>query len=106
MVKIMRAEGHKAIVHRAALQLQSILNRIFIAVGVDLVNIVRKTEQEALLRDMGAKYVMNSNSETFPADLTAATAEKGATIAFDPIGGGQLSSDTLNCMEAAISYNV
>ena len=107
MVETMRAEGHKAIVHAAAASsLGQMLNRICMADGVDLVNIVRKDSQEKLLRDMGAKYVVNSSSDTFLADLTAAIAETGATISFDPVGGGQLSSDILNCMEAAITRDV
>ena len=107
MVETMRAEGHKAIVHAAAASsLGQMLNRICIADGVDLINIVRKTEQETLLRDMGAKYVVNSSSDTFLADLTAAIIETGATIAFDPIGGGQLTSDILNCMEVAAARDM
>lgn len=102
MVATMRAEGHKAIIHAAAASnLGQMLNRICLADGVDLINIVRKAEQETLLREMGAKYVVNSSSETFIADLTAAIIDTGATIAFDPIGGGQLTSDILNCMEVA-----
>lgn len=106
MVETMRAEGHKAIIHAAAASsLGQMLNRICIADGIDLINIVRKDEQETLLRNMGAKYVVNSSKESFLADLTAAIIETGATIAFDPIGGGQLTSDILNCMEAAITHN-
>jgi NADPH:quinone reductase len=102
MVETMRAEGHKAIVHAAAASnLGQMLNRICIADGIDLVNIVRKPEQETLLREMGAKYVVNSSSDSFYQDLTAALIETGATIAFDPIGGGKLASDILTCMEAA-----
>ena len=107
MVETMSAEGHKAIIHAAAASsLGQMLNRICMADGIDLINIVRKEEQEKLLRDMGAKYVVNSSSDTFIADLTAAIVETGATISFDPIGGGQLSSDILNCMEAAITADV
>ena len=107
MVETMRAEGHKAIIHAAAASsLGQMLNRICMADGIDLINIVRKEEQEKLLRDMGAKYVVNSSSDTFTTDLTAAITETGATISFDPIGGGQLSSDILNCMEAAITADV
>jgi NADPH:quinone reductase-like Zn-dependent oxidoreductase len=102
MVETMRSEGHKAIIHAAAASnLGQMLNRICMADGVDLINIVRKTEQETLLRDMGAKYVVNSSNDNFIAELTAAIIETGATIAFDPIGGGQLTSDILNCMEFA-----
>ncbi|TVP90421.1 MAG: NADH oxidase [Pseudomonadaceae bacterium] len=107
MVETMRAEGHKAIVHAAAASnLGQMLNRICMADGIDLVNIVRKPEQEALLRDMGAKYVVNSSSDSFMADLTKALIDTGATIAFDPIGGGRLASDILTCMEAAVSRNI
>jgi NADPH:quinone reductase-like Zn-dependent oxidoreductase len=107
MVETMRAEGHKAIIHAAAASsLGQMLNRICMADGIDLINIVRKEAQETLLRDMGAKYVVNSSNETFIADLTAAIIETGATISFDPIGGGQLTSDILNCMEAAITRDV
>ncbi|MEH6394437.1 zinc-binding dehydrogenase [Pseudoalteromonas sp.] len=107
MVETMRAEGHKAIIHAAAASnLGQILNRICIADGVDLINIVRKPEQEKLLHDMGAKYVVNSSNDTFLADLTAAIIETGATIAFDPIGGGQLTSDILNCMEVAATRDI
>lgn len=107
MVETMRSEGHKAIIHAAAASnLGQMLNRICMADGIDLINIVRKTEQETLLRDMGAKYVVNSSSESFMADLTAAIIETGATIAFDPIGGGQLTSDILNCMEVAAARDI
>ncbi|QCF25360.1 zinc-binding dehydrogenase [Hydrocarboniclastica marina] len=107
MVETMRAEGHKAIVHAAAASnLGQMLNRICIADGIDLVNIVRRPEQEALLRDMGAKYVVNSSSDSFMADLTQALIDTGATIAFDPIGGGRLASDILTCMEAAVSRDM
>jgi NADPH:quinone reductase-like Zn-dependent oxidoreductase len=107
MVETMRAEGHKAIIHAAAASnLGQMLNRICIADGIDLINIVRKAEQETLLRDMGAKYVVNSSSDNFLAELTAAIIETGATIAFDPIGGGQLTSDILNCMEVAAARDM
>ncbi|WP_077342278.1 zinc-binding dehydrogenase [Pseudocolwellia agarivorans] len=107
MVETMRSEGHKAIIHAAAASnLGQMLNRICIADGIDLINIVRKPEQETLLRDMGAKYVINSSSESFLADLTTAIIETGATIAFDPIGGGQLTSDILNCMEVAAARDM
>jgi NADPH:quinone reductase-like Zn-dependent oxidoreductase len=107
MVETMRAEGHKAIIHAAAASnLGQMLNRICMADGIDLINIVRKTEQETLLHDMGAKYVINSSSESFMADLTAAIIETGATIAFDPIGGGQLTSDILSCMEVAAARDL
>jgi NADPH:quinone reductase-like Zn-dependent oxidoreductase len=102
MVETMRREGHTALVHTAAASnLGQMLNRICIKDGVSLVNIVRKAEQEKLLREIGAKYVCNSSAPTFMDDLTKALIETGATIAFDAIGGGKLASQILSCMEAA-----
>ncbi len=102
MIETMRMENHTALVHTAAASnLGQMLNRICQAEGIDLVNIVRKEEQVALLKDMGAKYVINSSADTFMADLTDAIHETGATLAFDATGGGMLASNILSCMEAA-----
>jgi len=107
MVETMRAEGHKALVHTAAASnLGQMLNRICINEGVDLVNIVRKPEQEEILKALGAKYICNSSSENFYADLTEALVQTGATIAFDATGGGKLGSDILTCMEAAAARSM
>ncbi len=102
MTEAMRREGHTALVHTAAASnLGQMLNKICIADGIPLVNIVRKQEQEDLLRDLGAKYVCNSSKDSFMSDLTEALVETGATIAFDATGGGDLASRILTCMEAA-----
>ncbi len=102
MVETMRLEGHTALVHTAAASnLGQMLNRICLKDGVELVNIVRKPEQEALLRQLGAKHVCNSSSPSFMEDLTKALIATGATLAFDAIGGGRLAGQILSCMEAA-----
>jgi NADPH2:quinone reductase len=102
MVETMRLEGHKALVHTAAASnLGQMLNRICLKDGVGLVNIVRKQEQEDLLRAAGALHVCNSSAPTFMKDLTSALVATGATIAFDAIGGGKLAGQILGGMEAA-----
>ena len=102
MIETMKMEDHSALVHTAAASnLGQMLVRICQADGVELVNIVRKEEQAALLKDMGAKYVVNSSSENFMAELTDAIHATGATLAFDATGGGTLASNILACMEAA-----
>lgn len=104
MVETMRREGHKALVHTAAASnLGQMLNKICQKDGIDLVNIVRKPEQEALLRGIGAKYVCSTSSPTFIEDLTQALVETGATLAFDATGGGKLAGQILGCMEAALN---
>ena len=104
MVETMRREGHKALVHTAAASnLGQMLNKICQKDGIALVNIVRKPEQEALLRGIGAKYVCSTSSPTFLEDLTQALVETGATLAFDATGGGKLAGQILGCMEAALN---
>ncbi|MEM9937739.1 MAG: zinc-binding dehydrogenase [Pseudomonadota bacterium] len=101
-LETMRMEGHTALVHTAAASnLGQMLVRICQADGVELVNIVRKKAQADLLRDMGAKYVVNSSDESFMADLTDAIHATGATLGFDATGGGQLASNILTGMEGA-----
>ncbi len=103
MTETMRREGHKALVHTAAASnLGQMLVKICLADGIGLVNIVRSTEQEKLLRDIGAKHIVNSTAPTFLDDLTDALVATGATIAFDAIGGGKLPGQILSCMEVAI----
>ena len=104
MVETMRREGHTALVHTAAASnLGQMLNKICIKDGIALVNIVRKPEQAALLKGIGAKYVCDESSPTFMADLTQALVDTGATIAFDATGGGDLAGRILTCMEAALT---
>ncbi len=106
MTETMRMEGHSALVHTAAASnLGQMLNKICLADGIDLVNIVRKPEQEALLREIGAKHVVNSTSDSFMADLIDALAETGATLGFDAIGGGPLAGQIVVAMEAAANRN-
>lgn len=104
MVETMRMEGHTGLVHTAAASnLGQMLSRLCIEEQVPLVSIVRSAAQADLLRSAGATWVCDSTAETFTADLTQALAATKATIAFDAIGGGQLASRILACMEAAIS---
>jgi len=106
MVETMRAEGHGALVHTAAASnLGQMLTKLCIAESVDLVNVVRRPEQEELLRNIGAKHVVDSSKPSFMTELTAAITETGATLAFDATGGGRLAGQILTCMEAALSAN-
>jgi NADPH2:quinone reductase len=103
MVETMRSEGHAGLVHTAAASnLGQMLNRICLADGVPLVNIVRRPEQARLLREQGAVHVCDSSEPTFEADLVSALEDTRATLAFDAVGGGRLAGQILNAMEAAI----
>jgi NADPH2:quinone reductase len=104
MLDTMRREGHAALVHTAAASnLGQMLVKLCIADGVPLVNIVRKADQETLLRSLGAVHVCNSSSPSFSTDLAKALTATSATIAFDATGGGTLASQILSGMEHAAS---
>ena len=102
MVETMRAEGHSALVHTAAASnLGQMLVRLCLEENVALVNIVRKPEQAAQLRSLGAQHVCDSSAPSFMKDLIAALGSTSATLAFDATGGGTLASQILTAMEVA-----
>jgi len=104
MVETMRREGHTALVHTAAASnLGQMLNRLCLAEGVPLVCVVRRPEQEELLRAAGATHVCDSSSPSLMANLIEAIAATSATLGFDATGGGTLASQILTAMEAAAS---
>src|SRR6478609_4900539 len=104
MTETMRREGHKALVHTAAASnLGQMLNRICLKDGIGLVNIVRNAAQTKILKDIGAKHIVDSSAPSFQDDLVQALVETGATIAFDAIGGGKLASQILTAMEIALN---
>jgi NADPH2:quinone reductase len=104
MVETMRMENHSALVHTAAASnLGQMLNRLCAEQQVPLVNIVRRPDQEAILRAAGAEHVCDSTSADFMARLIGALKATGATIAFDAVGGGRLASQILTGMEAVAS---
>lgn len=103
-VETMRGEGHTAIVHTAAASnLGQMLQKICLADGVALVNIVRSAEQAAILMGIGATHVLDSTDADFRERLVDTIAETGATLAFDAIGGGTLGGTIVGAMEQAAS---
>ena len=107
IVEDMRSQGATSIIHTtAASNLGQMLNRICMADNIDLVNIVRSSKQEKILRDIGARYVLNSVSDNFEDELTEAIKETGAYLAFDATGGGALVNTILTCMERAASADM
>jgi NADPH:quinone reductase len=100
MVETMRREGHHALVHTAAASnLGQMLNRLCLADGVPLVNIVRRPAQVSLLREQGAAHVLDSSADGFDDALLDALSETGATLAFDALGGGAMAATLLSAME-------
>ena len=107
MVETMKLEGHSALVHTAAgSNLGQMLNKICLNDGISLINIVRREAQENALREQGAKYVVDSSSDSFMEDLIEALTATKATLAFDATGGGQLAGQILTAMEVAANANM
>ena len=104
-VETMKMEKHSAIVHTAAASnLGQMLVKICKDDNIPLINIVRKPEQEKILKDLGAKYICNTSDADFMQDLIAALIETGATLGFDATGGGnngELPGQILSAMEIA-----
>ncbi|MDC3339805.1 zinc-binding dehydrogenase [bacterium] len=104
-IETMKMEKHSAIVHTAAASnLGQMLVKICKDDNIPLINIVRKPEQEKILKDLGAKYVCNTGDSDFMESLIAALVETGATLGFDATGGGnngELPGQILSAMEVA-----
>jgi NADPH2:quinone reductase len=104
-VETMKMENHTALVHTAAASnLGQMLVKICKDDGIPLVNIVRKSEQVDLLKNLGAEYICNTSDESFMDDLVNALVATGATLGFDATGGGnngELPGQILSAMEIA-----
>ena len=103
MVETMRREGHMGLVHTAAASnLGQMLNRLCLADGIPLVNVVRSPAQADVLRAQGATHVLDSTAEGFNQALVDAIAATGATLGFDAIGGGRMAATILAAMEQVL----
>jgi NADPH:quinone reductase-like Zn-dependent oxidoreductase len=102
MLETMRLEGHAGLIHTAAASnLGQMLVKACLEDGIPLVNVVRRPEQAALLRALGAVHVCDSSASDFRAQLVEALKATRATLAFDAVGGGRLASDILAAAETA-----
>jgi NADPH2:quinone reductase len=104
-VETMKMENHSALLNTAAASnLGQMLVKICRDDSIPLVNIVRKTEQVEVLKNLGAEYICNTSEPSFMQDLVAALVATGATIGFDATGGGnggKLPGQILAAMEVA-----
>jgi NADPH:quinone reductase-like Zn-dependent oxidoreductase len=88
MVDIAKKRKCRAIANTAAASaLGQMLNRVCIDKKLPLVNIVRREDQVKLLKDQGAKYVLNSASRGFKDELASVFSQLEVTLVFDAIAG-------------------
>ncbi|MDT0203925.1 hypothetical protein [Nocardioides sp. AE5] len=105
--EIAKTGEYHGIVHTAAASnLGRMLNRICIADNLPLINVVRTGEQEHLLREEGAQYVINTCADDWFERLVVALSETGATLGFDAVGGGPLAGQILTAMEMAATQKM
>ncbi|CAD8205511.1 unnamed protein product [Paramecium octaurelia] len=78
----------KAVINTAA---ASSLGRQFLRYfqnnGIEVINIIRRKEQENTLKQDGAKYILNSSDPNFSKDLEQLIAQLNVSLFFDAIGG-------------------
>jgi len=85
-----RQGRHAAMVSNAA---ASALGRMVVRLGrtegLPVINIVRRPEQVAVLRALGAEYVLDSSEERFAVGLRELAHRLRATLLLDAVGGAQ-----------------
>ncbi|MDY7225396.1 zinc-binding dehydrogenase [Hyalangium rubrum] len=95
MMDLARRGKHLALAQSAAASaLGRMVLKLSLKENLPLVNIVRRAEQEALLRKLGAEHVVNSSEPEFEERLRIKCHELGVTLAFDAVAGpmtGQLA---------------
>ncbi|MDF1565559.1 MAG: zinc-binding dehydrogenase [Deltaproteobacteria bacterium] len=94
LLDLCRERRCRAVVNTAAAgALGRMIDRIFGAEGIEVINVVRRPEQVESLRARGVKHVLDSSAGDFEASLRERCKALGATLAFDAVGGsltGQL----------------
>jgi NADPH:quinone reductase-like Zn-dependent oxidoreductase len=87
-LEIAKSGGHTAIVNTAAAgALGQMVNRLFTANNVRVINIVRRPQQADLLRERGVAIVLDSSDSSFDGRLREECERHGAKLAFDAIAG-------------------
>ncbi len=88
LVDMARCNQHSALVQTAAASaLGAMIRRLAYRAGLTVINVVRREEQVAQLRDQGAQYVLNSTDPHFESRLREWSQRLGAKLAFDAVAG-------------------
>ena len=106
LLDIARRSGHRCLIHTAAAsQVGRMLIRLGRRQGIEIVNIVRRPEQVALLQALGATIVLNSNETHFDSQLKTLCREKKIKLAFDAVAG-DLPERLLQAMPAGARVTI
>jgi NADPH:quinone reductase-like Zn-dependent oxidoreductase len=89
---LVKEGNHQALINNAAASsLGKMLIRLTKKRNIPLINIVRKEEHVATLKELGASHVLNSTSPTFYEELSQLARELNTTLILDAITGSQSS---------------
>ncbi|TGK28194.1 alcohol dehydrogenase [Leptospira gomenensis] len=98
MVEQAQKYGAKALVQTAA---ASALGKMVVGIaakkGMKVINVVRKPEQEAALKAIGAEHILNSEASNFERQLRVLSNELKATVCLDAVAG-ELTTKVLLAM--------
>ncbi len=88
LMELARRGKHQALVQSAAAStLGRMLQKLARKEKLPLVNVVRRAEQEEMLRKLGAEHVVNSSEPEFEERLRLICHELGVSLAFDAVAG-------------------
>lgn len=87
-VDVAKEGGHKSLLHTAAAShVGRMLNKYARRNGIEVINIVRKPEQKALLEELGAKYVIDTSDAKWQTQLQELCVKLDCKLGFDAIAG-------------------
>ncbi|MDX1688728.1 MAG: zinc-binding dehydrogenase [Candidatus Promineifilaceae bacterium] len=88
LLDLAKARGHEAVVLTAAAStLGQMINRLGRSEGIQVINVVRRDEQVALLKRQGASIVLNSKDADFSQELRDVCHQNQAQLAYDAVAG-------------------
>ncbi len=83
-----RRAGHRSFVQTAAAgQLGRMIIRLAAQRGVDVINVVRRSDQVELLAGLGAEHVLTTDEPDFDERLRELSGRLGTKLAYDAVGG-------------------
>jgi len=90
-IEIARKQKQAAIVNNAAASsLGKMLIKLCMKNDIKLINIVTRESQYNTLKELGAEYILNSNSPDFENELAEYSENLRALLFFDAVGGDQV----------------
>jgi NADPH:quinone reductase-like Zn-dependent oxidoreductase len=98
LMEIALIRESKAIVQNAAgAQVAALFRTMARENEMEVINIVRKAETAALLKQQGIQHVLNQTDDSFEKELKSLSSQLHATTAFDAVGG-ELTGQMFNAM--------